>query len=435
MSKWLNVLMGGIPIARLEQMDTGVLALEYNDRWLAADRIQIPLSLSLPLAAKRHTGAVVANYLWNLLPDNDRTLQAWGQIYGVSPNSAFALLSKVGEDCAGAVQIVPDQWMADNADSAGEVQWIDEVEVGRRLKRLREDRTWTGRSEGDRGHFSLAGAQPKMALLFDGKRWGVPSGRRPTTHILKPPMPGLNGSTENEYACLRLANRVGIVAAEATVGHFDDETTIVVTRYDRERAADGSLRRFHQEDMCQALGVHPANKYQSDGGPSHEQIANEVLRYAADPDANKARFADMMAFNFLVLGTDAHAKNFSVIHLPQRRMYLAPMYDVLSYVPYDDNEHDRRRLRMAMKIGGYYKFDQIQPRHWERQATLMNMDPSEMVARVQEMSEKIPDAMSDVVKECRAHGLTEPVLDRMLDGISNRCETISQIYRYTMPTP
>ena len=111
------------------------------------------------------------------------------------------------------------------------------------------------------------------------------------------------------------------------------------------------------------------------------------------------------------------------------------MYDVLSYVPYDDNEHDRRRLRMAMKIGGYYKFDQIQPSHWERQATLMNMDPSEMVARVQEMSEKIPDAMSDVVKECRAHGLTEPVLDRMLDGISNRCETISQIYRYTMPTP
>jgi serine/threonine-protein kinase HipA len=248
-------------------------------------------------------------------------------------------------------------------------------------------------------------------------------------------MPGLNGSTENEYACLRLARRVGIVAAEAAVGHFEDETAIVVTRYDRERGADGTIRRFHQEDMCQALGVHPANKYQSDGGPSFEQIANEVLRYATDPDADEARLADMMAFNFLVLGTDAHAKNFSIIHLPRRRMYLAPMYDVLSYAPYDDDEHERRRLRMAMKIGGYYKFDQIQPRHWERQATLMNMDPREMVARVQEMSEKIPDAMSDVVKECRAHGLTEPILDRMLDGISNRCETISQIYRYTMPTP
>jgi serine/threonine-protein kinase HipA len=434
MSKRLNVLMGGIHIGRLEQMDTGVLTFEYDDRWLAADKIQIPLSLSLPLAAKKHSGQVVANYLWNLLPDNDRTLQAWGQTYGVSPNSPFALLSKVGEDCAGAVQVVPDEWMADNANSIGDVQWIDEAEVGKRLKRLREERTWTGRRAGDRGHFSLAGAQPKMALLFDGQRWGVPSGRRATTHILKPPMPDLNGSTENEYACLRLASRVGIVAAEAKVGHFEGEKAIVVTRYDREQGADGVVRRFHQEDMCQALGVHPAKKYQNEGGPSIEQIANEILRYATVPEADKARFAAMIAFNFLVLGTDAHAKNFSVLHLPLRRMYLAPMYDVLSYVPYDDDEHERRRLRTAMKIGGYYKVDQIQSRHWERQAELMGMDPDEMVARVVEMGEKIPDALSDVVKECRADGLTEPVLDGMLDGISNRCATIVQIYRHTMLT-
>jgi serine/threonine-protein kinase HipA len=428
MSKGLNVLMGGIPVGRLEQMDAGVLAFEYDDRWLAADRIQIPLSMSLPLAAKRHAGPLVANYLWNLLPDNDRTLQTWGQIYGVSPNSPFALLSKVGEDCAGAVQVVTDEWIAANANPAGDVQWIDEAEVGRRLKRLREERTWTGRRAGDRGHFSLAGAQPKMALLFDGQRWGVPSGRRATTHIMKPPMPGLNGSTENEYACLRLARRVGIVAAEAKVGHFEDETAIVVTRYDREQGADGAVRRFHQEDMCQALGVHPAKKYQNEGGPSIEQIANEVLRYATDPEGDKARFAEMIAFNFLVLGTDAHAKNFSVIHLPLRRMYLAPMYDVLSYVPYDDDEYERRRLRMAMKIGGYYKFDQIQPRHWERQATMMGMDPEAMVARVFDLAEKIPDALSDVIKECREDGLTEPLLDRMLDGISARCASMVEVY-------
>ncbi|WP_316397908.1 HipA N-terminal domain-containing protein [Bradyrhizobium sp. 33ap4] len=116
----MNVLMGGVPIGRLEQKDTGVLDIEYADRWLAADRVQIPLSMSLPLAAKKHSGAKVANYLWNLLPDNDRTLQKWGQIYGVSPNSAFALLSKVGEDYAGAIQIVTDEGMAANADSPGE---------------------------------------------------------------------------------------------------------------------------------------------------------------------------------------------------------------------------------------------------------------------------------------------------------------------------
>jgi serine/threonine-protein kinase HipA len=427
--KQLHVLMGGVPVGRLDQTSTGTLAFEYDDRWLAAASIQIPLSLSLPLASKKHSGKAVANYLWNLLPDNTQTLAAWGKEYDVSPNNPFGLLSKVGEDCAGAIQIVTDEWMADNASSSGDIQWIDNEEVGRRLKRLREERTWTGRRPGDKGHFSLAGAQPKIALLLDKDKWGIPSGRRATTHILKPPMPGLNGTTENEYACLRLASRIGITAAEVAVGHFGDEAAIVVTRYDREKGADGVVRRFHQEDMCQALAVHPATKYQREGGPSVEQITNEVLRYASDPEADKVKFAKMIAFNFLMLGTDAHAKNFSVVHLPGRRMYLAPLYDVLSYEPYVADDHERRRLRLAMKIGGYYKFDEIEVRHWERQATLMKMDPDKMTAEVLDLAERIPDGLSDVVSECRADGLAEAALGRMLDGISSRCETLLAAYK------
>ncbi|RXG86351.1 HipA N-terminal domain-containing protein [Bradyrhizobium zhanjiangense] len=117
----------------------GVLAIEYVDRWLAADRVQIPHSMSPPLATKKHTGAKVANYLWNLLPDNDQTLQKWGQIYGVSPNSAFALLSKVGEDCAGAIQIVTDEWMVRQRGFVRGVQWTTRRRWADRLKRQREE--------------------------------------------------------------------------------------------------------------------------------------------------------------------------------------------------------------------------------------------------------------------------------------------------------
>jgi serine/threonine-protein kinase HipA len=437
MSKELGVLMGGIPVGRLEQAATGTLTFEYDERWLAATKVQIPLSLSLPLASSRHSGKAVANYLWNLLPDNVQTLEAWGKAYDVSPNNPFALLSKVGEDCAGAVQIVTEEWIQANLNSSGDVQWIDAEEVGRRLKRLREERTWTGRRPGDKGHFSLAGAQPKIALLLDGNRWGIPSGRRATTHILKPPMPGLNGTTENEYACLQLADRIGITAAEAKVGHFGNETAIIVTRYDRETGPDGAVRRYHQEDMCQALAVNPMTKYQRDGGPSVEQIAKDVLQYATDADLDKNRFATMIAFSFLVLGTDAHAKNFSVIHLPERRMYLAPLYDVLSYQPYVADDHERRRLRMAMKVGGYYRFDEIQPRHWEREATMMDMDPEQMVVTVLDLARRIPDALSEIVRECRADGLTDAVLDRMLDGISARCSVVIEAYEGAsrIPTP
>jgi serine/threonine-protein kinase HipA len=427
--------MGGIPVGRLEQSATGALTLAYDERWLAATKVQIPLSLSLPLASRIHSGKAVANYLWNLLPDNVQTLEAWGKAYDVSPNNPLALLSKVGEDCAGAVQIVTEEWIQANQNPSGDVQWIDAEEVGRRLKRLREERTWTGRRSGDKGHFSLAGAQPKIALLLDGNRWGIPNGRRATTHILKPPMPGLNGTIENEYACLLLAGRIGIIAAEAKVSRFGEETAIVVTRYDRQTGPDGAVRRFHQEDMCQALAVNPVTKYQRDGGPSIEQIAKQVLRYATDSDLDKNRFAAMIAFNFLVLGTDAHAKNFSVMHLPERRMYLAPLYDVLSYQPYVADDHERRRLRMAMKVGGYYRFDEIQLRHWERQATMMDMDPKRMVVTVLDLARQIPDALSEIVRECRADGLTDTVLDKMLDGISARCRIVVEGYDGALRTP
>ena len=106
----------------------------------------------------------------------------------------------------------------------------------------------------DTGQFSLAGAQPKTALLFDGQRWGVPGGRTPTTHILKPPIRGLDGHAENEHLCLALARALGLPAAHSEVRRFGDETAIVVERYERTRRP-GSIRRLHQEDMCHTNAV------------------------------------------------------------------------------------------------------------------------------------------------------------------------------------
>src|SRR6185437_13558152 len=119
---------------------------------------------------------------------------------------------------------------------------------------------------GDTGQFSLAGAQPKTALLLEKGRWGVPSGRTPTTHILKPPTAELDGHVENEQFCLAVARELGLPAASADVRRFDREIAIVVERYDRLRMR-GGIVRVHQEDVCQALGVMPTTKYESDGGP------------------------------------------------------------------------------------------------------------------------------------------------------------------------
>ena len=127
--KMLHVLMGGIEIGSLEQLPSRRLRLTYADAWLADEATQIPLSMSLPLVSQVHEGKTLESYLWNLLPDNADTLAAWARAYDVSPNSAFALLSKVGEDCAGAVQFVTDEWMEKNLNSPGEVEWLSKLQA------------------------------------------------------------------------------------------------------------------------------------------------------------------------------------------------------------------------------------------------------------------------------------------------------------------
>ena len=170
----------------------GRLSFVYDDRWRSLDAAY-PLSLSMPLVVAEHDHARIEPWLWGLLPDNEAILARWGQRLHVSPRNAFALLGAVGEDCAGAVQLLRAEWVDEILrDDDQQVEWSTEADIAERLRILRQDQSaW--RMARDIGQFSLAGAQQKTAFLFDGQRWGVPYGPTPTTHILKPP---IDGSTD-----------------------------------------------------------------------------------------------------------------------------------------------------------------------------------------------------------------------------------------------
>ena len=209
------------------------LSFIYAESW-RQEHSAYPLSLSMPLASAEHGHTRIERFLWGLLPDNDRVLENWGKRFQVSPRNAFQLIANVGEDCAGAVQFVrPDQLESLRAEPAArEIDWLTEDDVAERLRSLRADHSaW--RSATDTGQFSLAGAQPKTALLFRTYRWGVPSGRTPTTHILKPPTGEWDGHAENEHFCLLLARASGLVVPNSSVSRFRDEIAIVIERYDR----------------------------------------------------------------------------------------------------------------------------------------------------------------------------------------------------------
>jgi serine/threonine-protein kinase HipA len=205
----LVALLDGKEVGSVHRDARGRLAFIYSDEWRkAADAY--PLSLSMPLGAKEHGRSVIEAFLWGLLPDNERVLDRWAAKFQVSARNVFALISQVGEDCAGAVQFVtPDRLSAMRSGKEDKVEWLDQSDIAKRLQALRADHAaW--RLPRDTGQFSLAGAQPKTALLLQNDRWGIPSGRLPTTHILKPPTGHFDGHAENEHICLMLARSFGI---------------------------------------------------------------------------------------------------------------------------------------------------------------------------------------------------------------------------------
>lgn len=145
--------------------------------------------------------------------------------------------------------------------------------------------------------------------------------------------------------------------AKTWLEDFDGVPTFVTERYDRVLDG-GRIRRIHQEDLCQALSVPPEKKYQRhDGGPGVAEVARLISRFGSPEDrATVAHdFYKWLVFNVLVHGTNAHAKNFSLI-LDGRSIRSSPFYDLASYLPY---RADGETTYSSMKIGGEYRFSAI----------------------------------------------------------------------------
>ena len=416
MTDTLLVILDDVVAGMLTRLSGGRLRFDYDASYQERSG-PTPLSLSMPAQVRSHPDQQINPWLWGLLPDNEQVLRRWGREFHVSASSAFSLLATpIGEDCAGAVRFTPPDERERVLGRTGEVMWLTEDDVASRLRELREDSTaWLGRTF--TGQFSLAGAQAKTALLFDGSRWGVPSGPIPTTHILKPAIAGLDDHDLNEHLCLDAARRAGLIAARSTIGRFADETAVVITRYDRIRDAEKRIARVHQEDLCQALGVPPGGKYQNEGGPTPARIAR-LFRDAMTPQAGEEavrRFADALIWNWLIAGTDAHAKNYSVL-LAGNQVRLAPLYDIASALPYGTHE---RKLRLAMKIGSSYDVF-LQRSRWPDAARDLGLDADALVERARELARITPDAFADAASAAEVEALQRDLPGQLLQLVADR---------------
>jgi serine/threonine-protein kinase HipA len=421
MTDTLLVVLDDAVAGTLARLPGGRLRFDYDEVYRERARAT-PLSLSMPTQVRSHADNVVAPWLWDLLPDNGAVLRRWARHFHVSASSPFSLLATpIGEDCAGAVRFAATDESERVLRRPGDVTWLTDENVAQRLRELRQDATaWLGRSF--TGQFSLAGAQAKTALLFKDGRWGVPSGSFPTTHILKPAVAGLDDHDLNEHLCLDAARRAGLAVVRTRVGRFRGETAVIVTRYDRVIGRE--ILRVHQEDLCQALGLPPSRKYQNEGGPGPADVA-KLLRQAMGPDVAEdavRRFADALIWNWLIGGTDAHAKNYSLL-LAGDQVRLAPLYDIASALPYGIHE---RRLRFAMKIGGDYR---VHPQRnaWPGAAHELGLDADALVTRVRELAAVAPDAFADTVNAPEVAALGRDLPGRLLDLIADRAARCTRL--------
>lgn len=423
----LTAYLSGTRVGWFTQQQNGNVSLEYDREWQRRGGRQ-ELSLSLPKSRRLHTGDEPINYLWNLLPDNSAVLKRWGAQFGVSAANPMKLLAQLGLDAAGAIQLT-DSDEHDGPELAGHGNSTDlvDADIASLLREQRSDPSLWGAPTGGHGYFSLSGAQAKFTLLKTPTGWAQPTGRTASTHIVKPGIDGRDFTDISEHLTMRAAAILGLRVAASAVEWFEDQSAIVVERFDRVVHNDGTVERQHQEDFAQIAGIHPRIKYQSEGGPGFGRMGNAIEQRFGPRYLNSiARLFDAALFNWASLSTDAHAKNYALVYGADRRTYptLAPLYDLGTALLL--GVHDRE-VRLAMSFDGRYKDYEIERRHILREAAKLAIPEDWAMERARHFVTGLPAVFSQAVAETPLTGDAARKAALLIDKANKRSQRLMRL--------
>lgn len=407
----LDVFLHERRVGVLRRKEDGDLQFSYGGDYLATKAL--PLSLNLPLRAEPFPHRDCLAFFGNLLPEGDVRAQL-ARTTGISVSNDYRLLERFGGDVAGAVTLLPPGTPPDSPSS--------EEPVALSPKRLNEllvhlPRRPLAAEEGGRVRLSLAGAQSKLPVVEVANGFALPPDR-PTTHILKPQPERFPGLVANEFFCMRLAAAAGLEVAE--VEHAETITGLpylIVTRYDRDITQE-PVRRLHQEDLCQALGRRPEEKYEAEGGPGVADAMELIGRASSAPARDRPQLWLALAFNILIGNCDAHGKNYSLLYdSPAPR--LAPLYDLVSTAAYGE-----LTTRLAMSIDGAADLNQVEPTAWLQLAEEVGFAPRFIEQRMGPFADRVLDAVPDLAS---APEHADPIVGEIVRGIYKRAESLRQI--------
>ena len=301
-------------------------------------------------------------------------------------------MQAIGYDCAGAVSFFDsddEQTPSKYLQESYEIDYtpLSDDELEKFINELPQKPLATGIED---MRLSLAGAQDKTSVIVVNGQIGIPKDNVPTSHIIKPAINGFNETIENEFICIKAAKNLGIKVPDIKIGYANKTKYFLIQRYDRE-VIDNKIKRIHQEDFCQASNIPSAYKYQSEGGVDFKRCF-EILRATSQPAVAINQFIQLMIFNYLIGNNDAHGKNFSILHYDNGEIKFAPAYDILCSEVYPGLSN-----KMAMKIGGHYKHDEILLRHFEKLANENNINFTQLKKVIKNQCKTLPDIVNGVI--------------------------------------
>ena len=417
MTRSLTVWWDGEVVGSLALDRHGALRFAYAPRWLDDDSAP-PVSFSLPKRQASFSTRECLPFFEGLLPEGAQR-DAVAAVLGVSSGNTFGLLAELGREVAGALSLWPDGEAPPPRRATQPPELLSDEALLQLLDTIRTRPFLAARRGGLR--LSLAGAQSKMPVIVIDGAVALPSSGQPSTHILKPSTARFPSITENEAFAMRLAARTGLSVASIQPRVVANRSFLLVERYDRRMGDDGKIKRLHQEDFCQALGVPPAQKYASEGGPTFARCFDLVRRVCTRPAREVLKLLDAAILQTLLGNADAHGKNYSLLSRPDGSIEVAPLYDLLSTIAYPDLSP-----MLAMKIAGRGRLRQLRPGDWERFAASAGLSARFVRRRVRELSGSAQEAVAPTAGELVSPGLSEEALAAYARRVASRARRLAK---------
>ncbi len=362
-------------VGQIEESGHGI-SFAYDPEWLNGDS-SFAISVSMPLRHEPYSPELATPWFANLLPE-DRQLEQISRLLGRSQSDVYGLLEEIGRETAGALSIGGPEPI-EHADYRD----LSDKELSEVIQRLPERPLLAGEQDVT---MSLAGAQTKLAVAVFGTKISLPLHGAASTHILKPESERLHATVENELLSMRLAERLKLQVAHASVGIAENRRYLLVQRFDRKVTDGTHVRRKHQEDFCQTLGLYPTQKYETRRGPGFKKLFEVINQYSRRSARDRLSLLDLAIFSCCIGDTDRHGKNFSLMLTGTGAPRLAPGYDLMSGLSYDGITRN-----LAMKIAGKNRAEYLGRRHWERFAKEVGLSPAATIRRVNQLGTAVAD--------------------------------------------